>query len=159
MNRRGSVLLLCLLMTVLFLVMGMAFLASRAGSYRNARSAVQGLQARELAWAGLEDARAKFIHDYNFPPKAAVDQPAYRVTETVLAPDGTTVVGAYSVTINQRLQSQPYQILEVRSTGFLGTLENPLAERTIKGVLDLRGDPTTNPSYFQWLGVIDEGGI
>ncbi|MFA5508741.1 MAG: hypothetical protein WC423_25175, partial [Vulcanimicrobiota bacterium] len=96
---RGSILIVVLMLITVLLVMGMGFLASRVGEYRAARQAVLSVQAKGLAMAGMEETRVKLLKDFDFPPIAAIDQPAYQVVEPVHDLDGTTVLGFYEATV------------------------------------------------------------
>ncbi len=154
-SQRASLLVLTLLVCALLLVLGAIFLASRASDYSAAKANAQAVQARALAWAGLEDARLKFLYDYNFPPKAAEDQPEYEVVEAVTDPEGE-VVGYYCVTIRQDTADDPVNLLVVESTGILGSLEKPQGRRKLVGLFDLR---PTSATYFRWLTVVDKGAL
>lgn len=152
---KGSILIVCLLFLSLLLVLGMSFLASRAGDYRGARQSLQALEARGIALAGLEQTRLKLLKDFDFPPIAAVDQPAYEIVETVYDPDGKEA-GTYMVTLVTDHVGPPYYMLEIQSVGFVGDPLEPSARRKLVAMLDLR-DPDTNPNYFKLTGVQDFG--
>lgn len=157
--KRGSALIVTLLMCALLLVAGGTLLAARAGTYRGVKASALSATARELAMAGLEETRVRLVHDYNFPPQAAEDQPEYQVVEQVLAPDGVEVAGYYMVRLEVSHKYDPYRFIEVESLGLVGSLTEPRARRLLRATLDLRGDAASNPTFFRWLRIVDEGSL
>ncbi|MFA7484390.1 MAG: hypothetical protein WC314_28120 [Vulcanimicrobiota bacterium] len=154
---RGSILIVVLMLITVLLVMGMGFLASRVGEYRAARQAVLSVQAKGLAMAGMEETRVKLLKDFDFPPIAAIDQPAYQVVEPVHDLDGTTVLGFYEATVETDKIAPPYYLLTVDSVGLVGSDRTaPQARRRLRARIDLR-DPDTNPNYFKVVGIQDFG--
>ncbi len=159
-NQRGSVLILVLILTTLFLVMGVGFLSQRASQNRAARSGVFVLQARALALAGLNEATAKLSKHRDFPPKWDLTQTRYRYSEEVLGRDGDPF-GWYTVTVDTTLAGSPDYILRLSSTGYLGDREEPAAKFSLLGEIDLcphqrpdvRVPPLrwTNPDIFEFL--------
>ena len=157
--KRGSALILTLFMCAVLLIAGSAMLAARAGTYRGVKAVSLATTARELAMAGLEETRVRLVHDFNFPPQAAEDQPDYQVVEQVLAPDGVEVAGYYVVRLEVSHKYDPYRFIEVESLGLVGSLTEPRARRLLRATFDLRGDAASNPTYFRWLRIVDEGSL
>lgn len=102
------------------LMIGMGLVGSEASRYRAAMRTSESVQARQLALAGLEDARIKMELDVNFPPPpetgpvtgagsgsgsvyaAGPDatQPLFTYSEGVTIPGLKPVNGSYMVTID-----------------------------------------------------------
>jgi len=157
-------LVLVLLMLVLFLTAGMAFLGKRVLQYRGTTQVVSAAIARELAESGLEDARVKLQKDLLFPPVSSVDQLFYTYTEKLLAQDGTTLVGTYSVTIDSRYADPPRSILVITSVGCVNPARNPVpCMRKIRAELDIaileRGTGLPNKKLFRYRNYKDEGSL
>lgn len=160
--RRGFLLITSLLFVIVLLLLGMGFLGSQADRYKAARRAAQSAQARALALAGLEDARAKLENDLNFPPPpSGPDQNEFSYSERLDFPDGTP--GSYSVLINSTWQDEPYRVLVVTSTGSVGPPDIPLAQYTLRAELDLsefvRGTSNPNPSFFRYTHIEDKSSL
>ncbi len=80
-----------LLLSVRLVIVGLAYLGTRAQLYRSATRSVAAAQAQALAWAGLEDAKAKLHKIYSFPPAGALGQETYTYFEEVTDSDGQLV--------------------------------------------------------------------
>jgi hypothetical protein len=135
-GRRGSVLVLVLLLTGLFLIMGAGFLSQRISQNKAARSGVGMLQARALAEAGIQEAVAKLSKHRDFPPKADFTHRHYSYSEEVLDRNGKSF-GWYTVTIDTTLSGSPNWILRLSSTGYLGDRSRPTAKASLVGEIDL----------------------
>lgn len=150
--------ILSLLLTSLFLVMGIGFLSQRAAQNRASKAAQARFQARALAEAGLEDAAIKLAKRSNFPPLADETQRVFRYTERLS--DGAGVeVGTYIVAVDMTRAGEPYFIVRLTSTGRVGPAEEPLAELTLSGELDVSSliretairRPEPNPNRYRFL--------
>lgn len=155
-QRRGFLLIMALFVAVLLFIECGSMLYRRSRQYQMATDGVYGAEALSLAEAGLEDARVKLDKDADFPPQAAIDQQVFSYVERVMDLDGTTLVGSYEVTIDQRQQSSPCQIIRITSVGCLGDASAPRARRQVTVELDvarkLRSNPNTdNPNYFRFI--------
>lgn len=158
-HRRGFLLVSVLLITVLLLIMGLAFLGKRAMQYRRAALAETAAQARALAASGLEDTLAKFSTDLEFPPLSN-DQDVMTYTEEVSV--GGRDVGSYTVTIDGTHRNPPYSVWVVTSRGEVG--RPVVATRILKMEVDLsskrRDAPTSdNPDYYRVVNFQDEGSL
>ncbi len=153
--KRGFTIILCLLLSLLLLVIVLGMLGARGPMQEAAAGARQHTQARALAEAGMEDVRVKLGKDLKFPPVPTPDQPVFSYAETVYDIDDS-VVGSFQVKIDQSLDQAPYFVLQVTSTGLLGSGHSPVAQVRLARRLDsspfLRADPTQiNPLRFQVL--------
>ncbi len=161
-GRRGSALVLCLLLVVTLFIMGMGFLSQHTSGRLASRRAVLAAQARELARAGLENARAKLNCDLKFPPRGEAGE-SYVYCETLQDIGQGVPVGSYEVTLDMDLMAPPYEILKVESLGWVGTRQLPEAYHRLSAEIDVatrdRGNPAlTNPRLGQWLNFWDQGG-
>ena len=128
---RGFLLVFTMLLSLILLIMGFAFLGSRSELYKSTYQASLACQARALARYGLEDARIKLYKDGQFPP-GSPDQVLYVYAEEVLdPPTGGTYVGSYRVAVDTTFRKiSPYFITKVTSTGFAGPRGASLARHT-----------------------------
>lgn len=157
-------LVVALLLSLLFLVLGMGFLTQRVTQYRGAFRAAEAVQALACARAGLEDVRTKLNLDYSFPPPAADDQPVFTYTEVIEDLGSTTPVGSYTVSLDSSYRQSPYGLLRITVVGSAGDPQQPLARRKLYAELDvlpvLRTDPALlNPDYFKFVQVVDRGSL
>lgn len=160
MKKRGGVLIAVLLLLALLLIIGMALLGKESYHLQAAGQTAHSEAAYELAMAGLEEARVKLDKDIRFPPHRDSEQPTFSYTEEVADVDGGPVVGRYEVTLDRRWEGPPYQVWRIRVVGTLGTLEDPLAQRTLTATLDVapdRGGP--NPNFWNFIEVTDSGSL
>ena len=150
-GRRGSTLVMALLLSSLLLVVGTANLLEHRARYSARAAAALSVQAEALARAGLEDFRAKLERDPDFPPHDDVTATVFSYTESV---DG---VGGYQVTCDLSLAAPPWQLLQVTSVGWVGRPDSPQAQWALRGEVDLspvvRGTTSDNPRayYFRLL--------
>lgn len=154
-RRRGSALVLCLMLVVTLFIMGMGFLGQHTSGRLASRRAVLAAQARELARAGLESARARLNCDIHFPPQGETGQ-SYRYSEAV------GEQGFYEVALDRDLMAPPYEILRVQSLGWVGSRQLPEAYHRLSAEIDLavrdRLQPANlNPNLHQWLNFRDQG--
>lgn len=151
--RRGSTLIVSLMLCAFLLVVGLGFLSQRAGQYQAANTALWRVRAQALADAGLEDARIKLAKDGSFPPLEGDDQEEFSYTEELRDAGGESL-GFYTVHIDMRYRRLPYKIYRVTSRGRVGTLEAPRAQATRMGEFDVspveRGTTNLNPLFFRF---------
>ncbi|MFA5504582.1 MAG: hypothetical protein WC314_13245 [Vulcanimicrobiota bacterium] len=162
-KKKGFLLVTVLLLTVVLITAGLAFLGKRAVQYRRAALLEASSQARALAEAGLEDAMIKFRRDLEFPP-LSLDQSEFTYTESFQDADGDTL-GYYTVTIDGSYRDPPYLFLIVSAEGRVGADPiKPLASRTLRVEIDLdlfaAGAPDTFNPYFRAVRNFEDlGGI
>lgn len=151
-------LILSLLLTALFLVMGIGFISQRTAQNRASRAMQARFQATALAEAGLEDAAIKLAKRSNFPPLADETQRVFRYTERLTDETGLEV-GTYVVSVDMARSGRPYYIVRLSSTGRIGSVSEPLAEVTLSGEIDISTliretevrSPELNPNRYKFL--------
>lgn len=139
-HRRGFALIMVLLLIILLVTIGMAFMGKRSPQYDAAYQAALQVQARALAEAGLEDAHQKLMKDLFFPPLGDRNQTVFSYSEEVTEVGTGDVVGYYFVTVDfswSQLTPTPLEsyppVITVRSQGVLGTdVTNPAATSRMK---------------------------
>ena len=161
MRRRGFLLITALLAVVVLLLLGFGLLGSQAARFRGTPRAAESAQARALAMAGLEDARAKLENDVSFPPAPAGEgQDVFSYSERMDLP-GT--LGSYTVILDRSHEGPPYQVLHITAIGSLGRPDLPTAQHTLKAELDLspvvRGTSNPNPRFFRFTHLEDESSL
>lgn len=126
--RRGFALIMVLLLIILLITIGMAFMGKRSPQYDAAYQASLQIQARALAEAGLEDVHQKLMKDIFFPPLGDRDQVVFSYSEEVREVGTGTLIGYYFVNLDfswsQRTDTptQDYpSVITVTSKGILGT--------------------------------------
>ncbi len=143
--KRGSVIIVALLMLTILLVSGLGLMASRVGGSRAASQAILSVQADAIARAGLEDALLKLAQDINFPPGYPwpIDQNFFAYTENFAN-------GSYNVVVELNYarkiiepelfvdppSDNEYQIFRIVSTGLVGPRDAPLARHTVRADWD-----------------------
>ena len=141
------------------LVLGMGFLSQREAQSRAAKMSLFQLQARALAEAGLEDARAKLSKRHSFPPLAGMQQRNFQYSETLSDTAGNPV-GVYLVEVDMSFADGPTWILKITSRGIHGTFDDPLAEYVLHAEMDVsefdrvpiaRSIYNPNPDRFKTL--------
>ncbi|MBN9415008.1 hypothetical protein ABS71_09335 [bacterium SCN 62-11] len=157
MKRRASTLLAALALLSLILVLGLAFLARRSAEYQVANLQVTRAQARALAMAGLEDARAKLDRDFSFPPQMEVAHRTFQYAELVYDLDDTTVLGSYEVIVDQTYNDDPYRVITLESTGMAGY--PPRSRYRVQAEFDasakIRGGTADNPDYWKLIRMVE----
>ena len=160
-------LVLCLFLLMLLLTLGMALTGKKIAQYRAAVQMGPAAQAMAMAESGLVDALTKLSKDPEFPPSGDQTQKEYTYSETFFDIDGASVLGSFTVTIDTSLVKDengpnPYGILRITSTGSLGQLGQPRAQRRVYAELDVSrslrdgsGDP--NPNLFYYVNWQDLG--
>jgi type II secretory pathway pseudopilin PulG len=160
--RSGFTLIAVLLLTSLFLVMGIGFLSQRQGQQESVQSARFRLQAREIARAGLEDAYTKLAKRRDFPPVAGlVGEESFSYTEPV-TDFSDTRIGEYTVNVSLEFSPAPYQLARITSVGRLGASAAPIAQVILHAEVDVAinrravGAPVPNPDRFRILYLREE---
>ena len=157
MKRRGSLLIMVLLLLGILFALGLGYLSSRVARYRASASSRAAVQAEALAYAGLEDARVKLNRDHSFPPAGAEEQPSFTYTEELTDFDGQPA-GYYLVSVDVLYGGSPYYLVRVTSTGAVGPRDRPLARRTFEAEWnrsDRSGPPPVQAG--QWMNFRDLG--
>ena len=153
-TRRGSALLIALLIAIVIFVAGIALVFQFRSDYQQRFQSAQWVQVLALAQAGLEDFRVKLERDPNFPPLSDVEQTVFEYTEQI-APEG-----GFQVSSDTSLRRNPWQLVLVRSRGYLGTSNSPTLVVALEGEFDVsavqRGTTSPNPKAFQFLLVSRE---
>jgi hypothetical protein len=155
-GRHGFLMITVLMLSLVLFTMGIAFLGSRSGLYQSSYRATLASQARALARAGLEDARAKLDKDAQFPPPGANQQNTYNYDEDVIDLVSGVYLGSYRVTLDNTANVTPYNVLKITSAGFAGPRSAPLASHIYTAYLDTS---TTSPYYFQLVRFEDDGAL
>ena len=144
-TRRGFALILVLLLIVLLLTIGMAFMGKRSPQYDAAYQASLQIQARALAEAGLEDAHQKLMKDIFFPPLGDRDQTVFSYSEEVREVGTGNLVGYYFVMLDfswAKRTDTPTEdfpsVITVKSKGVLGPdVTKPAATSRMKMEIEI----------------------
>jgi Tfp pilus assembly protein PilX len=153
---KGSALIAVLLLLVILLILGMAFLTQQSLLYRASSEAQLSVAARAIAEAGLEDARGKLEKDLDFPPDADPEQKIFTYSEALTDITNSTELGRYAVTVDYTNKDKN-GIIAVTSVGTLSDQSN--ARRILYMELDVSDDFFTNPNYFRVVQFEDRGGL
>jgi len=161
---RGSLLITCLLLSLVLLILGMAFLAVKSMRYKGSAMAAAYAQVSAIAEAGIEDARIKIAKDPEFPPPGDKDQNVFCYSENLFDIDGTTLIGTYTVTIDSSMNCPPYLVIRITSTGLAGPLGEPYAKKTIEAELDMSktlrdNAAAVNPNFFRFINWKESGSL
>lgn len=157
--KRAFSLPVILMLSLVFLLLGMGFLNRRASQYQGAYQTTYAITALQLARAGLEDARVKLDKCSDFPPSSGVDQKLFSYTE-VSVPDEES----YTVTVDLSLRGKPFCLVRITSVGTAGEMTRPRARRTLRAEVDLsatlRSDSAVaNPDFYQFVNFQDLGSL
>jgi hypothetical protein len=161
-KQRGILLITALLVAVILLLVGMGLLGSQASRYDAAKQFSYTAQARQLALAGLEDARVKLEMDLNFPPEPGPGQEAFSYSETLFK--GPPNDGTYTVTVDFAYANDPNSAyIAVTSVGTLGDPIKPIAQYRFRAEIDNKlGGRPAGPSginanrFFRYTHIEDE---
>jgi hypothetical protein len=154
---RGAILIFALMLCTLLLVIGMGFVAQRSLEYGSVSQLQDKAQARQLAMAGMEDARIKLEKDPFFPQVGGFGQSTFTYSEQLLDPSDASVVGVYKVTVDVSLKEEPFRIIRIVAVGDAGPdSADPLATYSIYAELDVasldRDNPgTPNPKLYRYI--------
>lgn len=152
MTRRGSALIVTMLMSVCIFSLAMGLFEQSKECYRGASDLTAGERARALAWAGLEDARLKLALDPDFPPTLAAGQPRFCYSEELPELDGSPL-GFYQVQLDASWRDS-HDLMRITSVGLLGSLDQPTARVQLSADLDLS---PARPTLFQLVHFQDGG--
>jgi len=146
---RAFLLIMVLLLGLLLVTMGLGLLGSRVNQYRSTTQAVLAAEARQLARAGLEDARTKLNRDIRFPPTAGAGQTSFSYSEDYLDCNNNPR-GSYQIELDYRYTAPPHSVLAISSTGLVGPRANPSASHTYRIYLDLLVGSATYFQVIRW---------
>ena len=148
--RRAFLLLSSLFLTLILVLLSLAFLESQALRYRGSTEGIARAQARALATAGIEDARAKLSRDLRFPPTFSLEsQPVFSYSEDVLDLDGEPV-GSYEVLVDHTCARPPVEIVLLRSVGAVGPRARPSAQHVVTVELDINRSRSPILHVLRW---------
>lgn len=151
-----------LMVAVVLLLIGMGLLGSQVSRYEASRQQLRSSQARQLALAGLEDARIKLELDIQFPPSPGPGQHTFSYSEK-LDTGSADFEASYSVVIDLTYATDTAGYIEVVSVGTVGPPIRPLAQYRLRGEIDnvTSGRPPNAYSivrdrFFRYTHVQDE---
>lgn len=154
-RRRGSTLVVALLVTVVLASIAASLLSRRVAQRSVTNARFLTVQAEEIAWAGLEDARVKLMSSRDFPPTTAFASTTFSYSDQVLdAADQPT--GTFLVEVDLRNRNRAI----IRSSAIPNGGQDPVL--TMRGELDtelerdaylMDGTPTTEQRPFLWMKV------
>lgn len=163
MRRRGFLLITSLMITVILLLLGMGMLGSQSSRYEASKQSAYSSQARQLAVAGLEDARIKLELDVNFPPPPGPGQVRFSYSESLELPYDPPVTGTYTVTIDMTHADDAGRYITVTSVGSVGNPTEPVGQYRLRGEIDNQpGGRPNNPHgiernrFFRYTHIQDE---
>lgn len=155
-------LVMTLFLLVLLSVTGLLFLSIQTTQRDETHQLMQAEKARQLAHAGLEDARQKLTQNYAFFDTLADGQQVFTYVERV-SDVGEESPGGFEVTVDLRQSKRPFFLVQVSSVGMVGDLGRPAAMRRLMQEIDVspwdRSDTSlSNPDLFRVLWSQDLGG-
>lgn len=111
-------------------ILSAGFLARKSSEQQVAQMSRQALQARELAYAGLETVRVRLLNDAKFPPSNMdAAQVHFSFSESLRSVDDSSLVGRYQIQCDRRWTEAPYSILRVVVVGQVNDESNPVTHR------------------------------
>ena len=126
-RRSGAVLILVMLLIAALFTLSAGFLSKKTSEHKAVKMASHSLQAREIAYAGLESVRVRLLNDGKFPPSNLnAIQHTFSFTEAVKNLDETAEIGRYQVHCDRRWVAPPYSILRVTIVGQVEQTANPV---------------------------------
>lgn len=132
-----------LLLVAAFFVLCLGILSKQPIRNSGALQALARQQARQVALAGIDEARLWLATEPSLSPLNA--DFTGQVVEAQLG-----LVGSYVVTLDYRWAGPPYGVVQVESEGILGTMASPQARYRLGVTVDIR-DPASNPDYLKPL--------
>ncbi|MBS2038305.1 hypothetical protein JST97_25200 [bacterium] len=136
-----------LLVVAIFMVLCVGLLSRQPMRNLGAMQSQYQVQARQVALAGIEEARLRLAGDS-----------AQTLTNTTFSRDlseaGGAPVGSYLVNIDSSWCEEPFCVLRVESEGFYGAAIKPQARYVLRVTLDVRPELAPNklnPDYLQLL--------
>jgi hypothetical protein len=121
-RKRGSILVMALLLVILVATIGMATIAGLSGRYASSRGSLATLRSSSLARMGIEDMLIKLAKDPFYPEGVPNDHKEFSYQDVVTGPDGERM-GLYTCTIDWTHRDVGYYRLT--SVGKLGTVLEP----------------------------------
>ena len=161
--RKAFMLPTTLILLMVLLISGMAFLGSRVLQYRGSTQSTLAAQALALAEAGMEETRIKLQKDLVFPPPLSDEQLKFTLAEDY--PDPVTGAPAgYEVTVDMSWADPPHSVLRITATGIVGPRGKPLSRRVLSAEYDLavqdRANPAAkNPTVGRYIHWVDGGDL
>lgn len=164
MRNRGILLITALLISVILLLVGMGLLGSQSSRYEAAKQYSYTAQSRQLALAGLEDARSKLELDLNFPPDPGPGQEAFSYSETLFPGTATSNQGTYTVVVDMTYSLDPSSAyIIVTSIGTLGPPIKPISQYRFRAEIDNKpsgrgpaGSGINSNRFFRYTHIEDE---
>lgn len=164
MKSRGILMISALMICAVLLLVGMGLLGSQAARYEAAKQSTYISQARQLALAGLEDARLKLEMDVNFPPPPGPEQHSFSYSE-VLETDPSSYQGTYSVLVDMTYANDdPGRYITVTAIGTVGPPIQPIAQYRMRAEIDNQltparpgnSDGIAKDRFFRYTHIQDE---
>lgn len=168
--RRGILLITALMICIILLLIGMGMLGSQASRYEAARQTTYISQARQLALAGLEDARVKLEMDVNFPPPRGPNQELFSYSERLVDDTDARRWGTYTVLVDMTYATDILfpptatgRYIAVTSVGTVGPTTKPIAQYRLRAEIDNQFTPLrpavaglTTARFFRYTHIEDE---
>ena len=148
MRERRAFLIPALLVVSVFLVLCIGLLTRQPMRNLGAVQTLYQVQARQIALAGIEQARQRLVGD--------IDQSVVNTTfsSSLQRVGSTESLGGFIVTLDATWAGPPYHVLRVESEGFYGNLVRPHSRYVLRATLDVRnelGPGVPNPSYLHLM--------
>lgn len=138
-GRRGFLLVFALLLVVLIAMLGLSLLNIQRAQHSSSQAALESLQARSLARAGMADAELKIAKDPFFPSGVGDNQDVFSYSEDVDTVRSATPVGRFTVTVDRSFEDL-HGVVRIESTGIVGQNAGSSARYTIYGELSVYPD-------------------
>jgi hypothetical protein len=148
MKSRRAFLVPALLVVSVFMVLCIGLLTRQPMRNLAAVQSLYQVQARQIALAGIEQARQRLASDFN----TTVSNTSF--SDSVTSVGGSTALGSYLVTLDGTWSITPFYVVNVESEGFYGDPVRPLSRYVLRATLDVReeGSPgVPNPGYLRLL--------
>ena len=154
-RQRGILLITALMVATVLLLVGMGLLGSQSSRYEAARQNSYTSQARQLALAGLEDARVKLEMDINFPPPPGPEQTVFSYSET-LDTNPASFEGSYSVLVDMTYATDAARYIVVTSVGTVGPPIKPTAQYRLRAEIDNLDSTILSPRPGNGNGIVKD---
>lgn len=145
---RRAFIIPALLVISVFMVLVIGLLTKQPLRNLGAMQTLYQIQARQVAVAGIEEARLRLAGDIN--QSISNTTLSFEVCEA----GTTTPLGSYLVVLDASWAVAPFRVLRVESEGFFGPSVKPLARYVIRATLDARpllSPGNRNPKYLHVL--------
>lgn len=144
------------MLTTILLLLGMGFISSQATAYAGNKQAALASQARQLALAGLEDARVKLELDIDFPPPPGPGQALFSYSELLPLPTSPpNNQGSYLVIVDSSEASTGAKEYRLTAVGSVGPPREPIAQYRIEAAID-NDSSHPQPKFFHYKRFVDE---